>query len=96
MIESMRQEDRRLRKVRMVSSMLRQIGLVLIGVSLLVAVGGCTENSGNDSMRARQEAAMRNPYGYSPDMSQTDVSGGGIGNFDQKGFNRDLNDFINP
>jgi hypothetical protein len=80
----------------MVSSMLREIGLVLVVASSLLVIGGCTENSANDSMHNRQEAAMRDPYRYSPDMSQTDISGGGIGNFDQKAFSKDLNDFINP
>ena len=77
-------------------SMLRRIGLALIIAVSLIVIGGCSENSANDSMHNRQDAAMRDPYRYSPDMSQTDITGGGIGNFDQKSFNRDLNDFINP
>jgi hypothetical protein len=69
-------------------------------LGLLVAVGaawsllaGCTSDT---SLRDRQDAAMKDPFHYSPDMEHTDVSGGGLGNFNGKAFGKDLNDVINP
>jgi len=54
---------------------------------------GCTSDT---SMRDRQDAAMKDPFHYSPDMERTDVSGGSLGNFNGKAFGKDLDDVINP
>jgi len=44
----------------------------------------------------RQDAAMRDPFGYSPNPGKTDVSGGGLTDFDRDGFNRDLKNVLDP
>jgi hypothetical protein len=65
---------------------------------LLVAVAGmlgCAPDK-SSNMTERQDAAMRNPFGYSPDMSRTDVTGGGVSNFNQNAVGKDLNDVFNP
>ena len=47
------------------------------------------------SMRERQDAAMRDPFNYKPDMSR-DVSGGDTGHLDREGLKKDLNNVFNP
>ncbi len=47
------------------------------------------------SMHERQDAAMRDPFNYKPDMSR-DVSGGDIGHLDRDGLKKDLNNVFNP
>jgi hypothetical protein len=47
------------------------------------------------SMSERQDAALRDPFGYKPDMSR-DVSGGDIGHYDRDGMKKDLNHVLNP
>ena len=47
------------------------------------------------SMSQRQDAALRDPFGYKPDMSR-DVSGGDIGHLDREGLKKDLNNVFNP
>lgn len=60
---------------------------------------GCADTKGPTSRpmtaQQRQDAAMRDPFGYGPkqDGSGSDipsVSGGGVGDFDRKSFDRDL------
>ena len=47
------------------------------------------------SMRDRQDAALRDPFNYKPDMSR-DVSGGDTGHLDRDGLKKDLNNVFNP
>lgn len=47
------------------------------------------------SMSQRQDDALRDPFGYKPDMSR-DVSGGDIGHLDRDGLKKDLNNVFNP
>lgn len=47
------------------------------------------------SMSQRQDEALRDPFGYKPDMSR-DVSGGNIGHLDRDGMKKDLNNVFNP
>lgn len=43
------------------------------------------------------DALLRDPMNYRPSSDDfPDVSGGGLGHFDKKGFNRDLNNVLNP
>ena len=48
------------------------------------------------SLRERQDKALKDPMGYSPDMESTDVSGGGLSEFDRDGFRKDLKNVFNP
>ncbi|MGH7213363.1 MAG: hypothetical protein ACREIT_01080 [Tepidisphaeraceae bacterium] len=48
------------------------------------------------NMRERQDAALRDPFGYSPEMGNSDISGGGLSEFDKEGFKRDLDHVLNP
>ena len=47
------------------------------------------------SMHERQDAALRDPFNYKPDMSR-DVSGGDTGHLDRDGLKKDLNNVFNP
>jgi hypothetical protein len=66
-------------------------------------VAGCsTEKHGPttrpSTMRDRQEAALRDPMGYSPDMNSpdSDISGGKLNEFDRKAMRKDLDHVLNP
>ena len=43
----------------------------------------------------RQEAALKDPFDYSPNINE-DISGGDIGHLDKKAMKRDLDDVLNP
>jgi len=66
-------------------------------------VSGCAQNGPTTqpttrpaTARERQDAAMRDPFGYSPDAGKTDISGGGLTDFDRQGFNRDMKNVLDP
>lgn len=44
----------------------------------------------------RQEAALKDPFGYTPDMGTNDVSGGKINEYDRDGMKRDIDHVLNP
>ena len=47
------------------------------------------------SVADRQNEALRDPFGYKPDMN-SDISGGDVGHLDRDGLKRDLNNVLNP
>ena len=63
-------------------------------------VTGCAETQpekGEDDLQMRQaewseqqEKTLRDPMGYRPDMDRSDVSGGGMKDFDREGFKKDM------
>lgn len=72
--------------------------LLLPGCWLVVS--GCASDkkpptTQPSSMHERQDAALRDPFNYKPDMSR-DVSGGGIGDLDRNGLKKDLDNVFNP
>jgi hypothetical protein len=79
--------------------------LVLVYFWLLVSgswilLPSCSSNKKQpttrpSNMSQRQDAALRDPFGYKPDMSR-DVSGGDIGKLDRDGLKKDLNNVFNP
>ena len=48
------------------------------------------------SVRERQDAALRDPFGYKPDFESRDVSGGKITEFDGAGMKKDIDHVLNP
>ncbi len=48
------------------------------------------------TIRERQEAALKDPFNYSPNKDFPDVSGGGLGDFDKEGMKRDVDRVFNP
>ena len=75
--------------------------LLATGSWLLVAPPGCASKDKKapttrpSSMQDRQDAALRDPFNYKPDMGR-DVSGGDIGHLDRDGLKKDLNNVFNP
>ncbi len=68
-------------------------GYWILATGFLGALAGCTHNAATRqpttqpaTARERQDAAMRDPFGYSPDAEDTDISGGGLTDFDRGGF----------
>jgi hypothetical protein len=48
-------------------------------------------------MYDRQEAALQDPFGYSPNMDKReDISGGKIGELDRGAMKRDIDHVLNP
>jgi hypothetical protein len=66
--------------------------LCLIAAMILT---GCASGPQQPSPAERQDAALKDPMNYKPSVGG-DVSGGGIMDFDQRGFGSDLHDVLNP
>ena len=77
------------------------ICLVAAAALFATAAPGCASKDKKapttqpSSMQDRQDAALRDPFNYKPDMSR-DVSGGDIGHLDRDGLKKDLNNVFNP
>jgi len=71
---------------------------LILCILLLAGLGiaGCGSDQSSGNMTDRQDKAMRDPFGYSPDMNRTDITGGGVGNFNKNAFGKDLDDVVNP
>jgi hypothetical protein len=73
-----------------------RVSAVICGSILLIGCAPDRENKPT-SLRERQDAALRDPYGYKPDMSDnSDVSGGGLFDFDKDAMRKDVNRVFNP
>lgn len=79
---------------------------VTLAFSSLAILTGC-ESDGSDEMRKKQDAALKDPFGYGPDADQminatpnspdrSDITGGDIGHFDKDAMNRDLKSVFDP
>jgi len=69
--------------------------------ALCIAVIGCSDNakkptSRPSTIRDRQNAAMDDPFGYSPYSEKNDISGGDIDEWDKDGMKKDLDNVFNP
>ena len=78
---------------------LQAISLIFAAAALFLS--GCQDNGSTtrpSSAHDRSERALQDPMNYRPtfDKSDTDIGGGGIGHYDNKGMQRDLNDVFNP
>lgn len=79
--------------------MIRQsIGWSMIA-ALAVLSAGCgpdkppaeeTDTSWSDSQRR----ALNDPMNYRPEVDRTDISGGGLTDFDREGFKRDMDSLL--
>lgn len=56
---------------------------------------GCT-NPPESTMRQRQDAALNDPFNYSPYQNSNDISGGGIADFKTDAFKKDVNSVFSP
>ncbi|HVT87508.1 MAG TPA: hypothetical protein VHD56_01540 [Tepidisphaeraceae bacterium] len=52
------------------------------------------------SFTEKQDEALKDPFGYGPKAGSgsdfPSVTGGGMGDFDKKSFNRDVDRVVNP
>jgi len=103
MMKSSNDETRMTKATRMTNSefVLRASSFIRIsGLVILVCVVGCSSNKrattrpSNDAYD-RQQAALKDPFDYSPNMNQ-DISGGDIGHMDRKAMRKDIDDVLNP
>jgi hypothetical protein len=73
---------------------------LLAGFTLLCLAGCAAKQSGPTTRpltaAERSDKALRDPFGYSPDFSDTETVGGSTAEFDRKGFRRDLGNVIDP
>ena len=72
----------------------------LAGFALLCSVG-CAAKQDAPTTRPltaaeRSDKAIRDPFGYSPDFSDTDSGSGAAADLDRKALNRDLGNVIMP
>ena len=65
----------------------------LAGCSKQGETGATTRPS---TLRERQDKALKDPFGYSPDVDRTDISGGGLTGFDRDGFGKDMKNVLDP
>jgi hypothetical protein len=96
----MNADERRLKRGSLSSAFIR-VHLRFLLFSVVLA--GCASEKHQPTTRPstikeRQEAALRDPFGYSPDMdgSQNDISGGEINEFDRKAMRKDIDHVLNP
>jgi hypothetical protein len=68
--------------------------------SILLALAGCSDDAPTtqpSDIHSRQEAALKDPFGYSVDIGKQDsVSGGGTSDLDKDGLKRDIDHVFNP
>ena len=67
------------------------ISLSVIGLAMLVG-GGCADKA--DTPAA--DRAMADPMNYKPGFEDSDISGGGLTDFNKKAFRRDVDSVLNP
>ena len=84
--------------------MMMKTSLPCLGVLLSIIVAGsagCAGKQGASTTRPlsaaeRSDKALRDPFRYSPDWSDTDTGGSGTAELDRKGLQRDLGHVIMP
>ena len=78
----------------------RMILLAGCGLALLLTLSACAKKPAaaarQPTARERQDRAMKDPFGYKPDWSDTDVSRGGAAELDRDGLKKDLGHVIMP
>jgi len=69
-------------------------------IILTSLLAGCTPSKPTtqpSDIHSRQEAALKDPFGYSVDVGKQDsVSGGGTSEMDKEGLKRDIDHVFNP
>jgi hypothetical protein len=80
-----------------------RLSLCLLSPAFCLAVSGCQQNAATtqpttkpSTARDRQDQAMKDPFGYSANPENADISGGGLTDFDRGGFKKDLKNVFDP
>ena len=75
------------------------IPAIAIAASLLA---GCSSGTNAppatqpSTVSQRQDQALKDPFGYNPDLKKSDMTVGGNGPFDKEGLKRDTDFVLNP
>jgi len=70
-----------------------QIVIVAVGLAAV----GCQQEDKPSDIRARQDAALRDPMNFGSDVGdRTNISGGGFMDFRKDAFKKDVNAVFNP
>lgn len=67
--------------------------LVVMAAALLM-LGGCESTA--TTQPSPHDRALADPMNYRPGWEDSNVSGGGILDYDSKGMKRDINGVLNP
>jgi hypothetical protein len=76
-----------------------RISFCILSSAFCVLLTSCADNKPTTrpaTARERQDAAMNDPFGYSPYTEKPDISGGDLGHFDKDAFNKDVDHVLNP
>jgi len=72
-------------------------------ICFIVVVAGCTSEkhaptTRPSSVKDRQDAALKDPMGYSPNMNSpdNDISGGKLNELDRGALKKDIDHVLNP
>jgi hypothetical protein len=68
---------------------------VACGTVLVLQVSGCGPSS-QPTAEQRQDKALKDPFGYSPDLKNSDMTVSGHSDFDKQELKRDVDHVINP
>ena len=78
-------------------------GLGVIPASAIAAslLAGCSSGTNGpatqpSTISQRQDQALKDPFGYNPDLKKSDMTVGGNGPFDKEGLKRDTDFVLNP
>ena len=77
---------------------MRKIPLIICLSSTLGALClaiGCADDKTTATSRPG-DAVLRDPFGYKPSMDEPNISGGGIGHYDDKAMKKDLKSVFDP
>lgn len=80
-----------------------QTARLAVALAVFACAAGCGASGDRSQpttrpagMYDRQEQAMKDPFGYSANPGKTDISGGGLTEFDKDGFRKDLKNALDP
>jgi hypothetical protein len=74
------------------------ISAIGIAVSLLAGCSSGTNAPATQpsTISQRQDQALKDPFGYTPDLKKSDMTVSGHGEFDKEGLKRDTDFILNP
>lgn len=76
------------------------VALRLSFVLLLLCLSSCSSHKPPSTQPAsdfdRQEQALKDPFGYSPGVDRSDISGGDLGHLDKNAMKKDVDHVLNP
>jgi len=69
---------------------------IALFIGVMIAAAGCNTPSTQATAVQEQDKTLNDPMGYSPDVDRTDITGGGLGTYNDKAMKKDLDDVLNP